>query len=137
MKNKKGFCVAPFRHSDFLVNGEVWQCCNGGWVEEQYISCMEIGLAMIKLSYSKDLIAKKQEILSRLVTKQEAKVLFVGFNPAILNSPAIEIFVTEIGARAFEWLKEQNPNIQLYSNDDRRLHGRNQYGFWYNHGESN
>jgi MoaA/NifB/PqqE/SkfB family radical SAM enzyme len=35
MKNKKGFCVAPFRHSDFLVNGEVWQCCNGGWVEEQ------------------------------------------------------------------------------------------------------
>jgi len=35
MKNKKGFCVAPFRHSDFLVSGEVWQCCNGGWVEEQ------------------------------------------------------------------------------------------------------
>lgn len=35
MKNKKGFCVAPFRHTDFLVSGEVWQCCNGGWVEEQ------------------------------------------------------------------------------------------------------
>lgn len=35
MKNKKGFCVAPFRHSDFLVSGEVWQCCNGGWIEEQ------------------------------------------------------------------------------------------------------
>jgi len=35
MKNKKGFCVSPFRHADFLVNGEVWQCCNGGWVEEQ------------------------------------------------------------------------------------------------------
>jgi hypothetical protein len=35
MKNKKGFCVSPFRHADFLVSGEVWQCCNGGWVEEQ------------------------------------------------------------------------------------------------------
>ena len=35
MKNKKGFCVAPFRHADFIVSGEVWQCCNGGWVEEQ------------------------------------------------------------------------------------------------------
>ena len=33
--NKKGFCVAPFRHADFIVSGEVWQCCNGGWVEEQ------------------------------------------------------------------------------------------------------
>lgn len=35
MKNKKGFCVSPFRHADFLVNGEVWKCCNGGWVEEE------------------------------------------------------------------------------------------------------
>ena len=35
IENKKGFCVVPFRHADFIVNGEVWQCCNGGWVEEQ------------------------------------------------------------------------------------------------------
>lgn len=35
MKNKKGFCVAPFRGADFLTSGEVWQCCNGGWVEEE------------------------------------------------------------------------------------------------------
>ena len=35
MKNKKGFCVAPFRHSDFLSTGDVWQCCNGYWSDEQ------------------------------------------------------------------------------------------------------
>lgn len=35
INNKKGFCVAPFRQADFLESGEVWQCCNGGWVEEQ------------------------------------------------------------------------------------------------------
>jgi len=33
--NRKGFCVAPFRSADFLVSGEVWQCCNGGWSEEE------------------------------------------------------------------------------------------------------
>jgi MoaA/NifB/PqqE/SkfB family radical SAM enzyme len=31
---RKGFCVAPFRNAEFLVNGEVWQCCSGYWVEE-------------------------------------------------------------------------------------------------------
>jgi hypothetical protein len=35
MKNKKGFCVAPFRNAEFLSNGEVWQCVSGGWDESQ------------------------------------------------------------------------------------------------------
>ena len=35
MKNKKGFCVAPFRNAEFLTSGEVWQCVSGGWNEEE------------------------------------------------------------------------------------------------------
>jgi hypothetical protein len=35
MKNKKGFCVAPFRNAEFLTSGEVWQCVSGGWDEAQ------------------------------------------------------------------------------------------------------
>ena len=34
-KNKKGFCVAPFRNAEFLTSGEVWQCVSGGWSEEE------------------------------------------------------------------------------------------------------
>jgi len=35
MKNKKGFCVAPFRNAEFLTSGEVWQCVSGNWSEEE------------------------------------------------------------------------------------------------------
>jgi hypothetical protein len=35
IKNKKGFCVAPFRNAEFLTSGEVWQCVSGGWSEEE------------------------------------------------------------------------------------------------------
>ena len=72
----------------------------------------------------KEIVDRKQEILTKVSEHYNTgygSILFVGFNPAILNSPANEIFVTEISARAFEWLNEQNQNIQLYSNENRKF----------------
>ena len=58
-----------------------------------------------KYANTKDLIAKKQEILSRLVTKQEAKVLFVGFNPLCLGLDNFGI--TEADEPVLEFLRER------------------------------
>ena len=72
----------------------------------------------------KEIVDRKQEILTKVSEHYNTgygSILFVGFNPAILSSSANEIFVTEISVRAFEWLKEQNPNIQLYSNENRKF----------------
>ena len=72
----------------------------------------------------KEIVDRKQEILTKVSEHYNTgygSILFVGFNPAILSSSANEIFVTEISGRAFEWLKEQNPNIQLYSNENRKF----------------
>lgn len=52
MKNKKGFCVAPFRNAEFLSNGEVWQCVSGGWDDTQkrwvnaWVTCGPAGNAL-------------------------------------------------------------------------------------------
>ena len=75
-------------------------------------------------SKRKEIVDRKQEILTKVSEHYNTgygSILFVGFNPAILSSSANEIFVTEISVRAFEWLKEQNPNIQLYSNENRKF----------------
>ena len=72
----------------------------------------------------KDLIDRKQEILTKVSEHYNighGSILFVGFNPAILSSSVNEIFVTEISAQAFDWLKEQNSNIQLYNNENRKF----------------
>lgn len=58
-----------------------------------------------KYANTRDLVAKKQEILSRLVTKQEAKILFVGFNPLCLELDNFGI--TEADEPVLEFLRER------------------------------
>lgn len=70
----------------------------------------------------KEIIDRKQDILTKVSEHYNlgtGSVLFVGFNPAILNSDGSEIFVTEVSDRVYAWLKEQNASIQYYENDDR------------------
>lgn len=58
-----------------------------------------------KYANTRDLIAKKQEILSRLATKKDAKILFVGFNPLCLGLDNFGI--TEVDEPVLEFLREQ------------------------------
>ena len=72
----------------------------------------------------KEIVDRKQEILNKVSEHYNTgygSILFVGFNPAILDNPASEIFVTEVSERTYAWLKEQNENIQLYNNEDRKF----------------
>ena len=49
---RKGFCVAPFRNSEFFHDGKVWQCVSGEWSEEEkrwvnaWITCGPSGNAL-------------------------------------------------------------------------------------------
>jgi len=58
-----------------------------------------------KYANTRDLTAKKQEILSRLVTKKDAKILFVGFNPLCLGLDNFGI--TEVDEPVLEFLRKQ------------------------------
>ena len=58
-----------------------------------------------KYANTRDLVAKKQEILSKLATKPDAKILFIGFNPLCLT---VDNFgIAEVDAPVIEFLREQ------------------------------
>jgi hypothetical protein len=57
-----------------------------------------------------ELVAKKVQILEDVFEYYNfwpASVLFVGFNPAILNDWDCKVFVTDIEAKTLEWLKDR------------------------------
>ena len=68
----------------------------------------------------KEIVERKHEIIDKTIefynTSAES-VLFVGFNPAILNSRINEIYVTEISDRVFNWLKEQGIPVRQFTAD--------------------
>ena len=58
-----------------------------------------------KYANTRDLVAKKQEILSKLATKPDAKILFIGFNPLCLT---VDNFgIAEVDEPVIEFLREQ------------------------------
>jgi hypothetical protein len=58
-----------------------------------------------KYANTRDLVAKKQEILSKLATKPDAKILFIGFNPLCLT---VDNFgIAEVDEPVIEYLREQ------------------------------
>lgn len=58
-----------------------------------------------KYANTRDLVAKKQEILSKLATKPDAKILFIGFNPLCLT---VDNFgIAEVDELVIEFLREQ------------------------------
>lgn len=66
--------------------------------------------------YQADIVRKKYEIVEgvfHFYNISPQRILFVGFNPAILNFTNQQIFVTEISDAAFEFLKEKNINVTL------------------------
>jgi hypothetical protein len=57
-----------------------------------------------------DIVERKQEIISKVAefwNKRPDRILFIGFNPAILHASNREIFVAEITPMVSEWLTEQ------------------------------
>lgn len=72
----------------------------------------------------KEIVDRKQDILTKVGEHYNigyGSILFVGFNPAILNSKSKDIYVTEVSDNLYAWLKEQNKNIQLFTNQDRKF----------------
>lgn len=71
----------------------------------------------------KEIIDRKQDIIDKILefyNQSADSVLFVGFNPAILNFRAQEIFVAEVSDSVYAWLKEQNDNIIQYDATNAR-----------------
>lgn len=70
----------------------------------------------------KEIVDRKQEIIDRILefyNSAAESVLFVGFNPAILNYASKEIFVAEVSGNVLTWLhdhgisaKEFDPLVQ-------------------------
>lgn len=71
-------------------------------------------------SKRKEIVDRKIEILDKIFefyNSATESILFVGFNPAILEINAKEIFVTEVSDTVFDWLKTQNNKIVKYNFD--------------------
>jgi hypothetical protein len=74
-------------------------------------------------SKRKEIIERKLDIIDKILefynTSAES-VLFLGFNPAILEFNAKEIFVANVSDKVFDWLKLQNHNILRYEFNELR-----------------
>ncbi len=75
-------------------------------------------------SKKKELIERKKDIISKVRDHYNigtGSVLFVGFNPAILNCNSDEIYVTQVSDRVYDWLVDQNANIKLHQDQNRKF----------------
>ena len=70
----------------------------------------------------KEIVERKHEIIDKIIefynTSAES-ILFVGFNPAILNSRVNEIYVTEVSDRVFDWLVNQGIAVKQFTADKK------------------
>jgi hypothetical protein len=65
----------------------------------------------------KEIIDRKHEIVEKILefyNSSCSSILFVGFNPAILNCSSKEIFVTEVSEHVLTWLHEQGISVKEF-----------------------
>lgn len=78
--------------------------------------------------------AKQQEIINRKYSILNAvfdhyrltpkSVLFVGFNPAVLQCDAEQIYIADLSAEAGDWLRGQGVNFEELATDDLHNYGK-------------
>ena len=72
-------------------------------------------------SREQELVAKKQEILEGIYNFYNLRpdsILFVGFNPAVLNTNVSKVFVTEISESARQFLTSRKVNYTYIAESD-------------------
>ena len=94
-----------------------------------FIEYSDIGFrAFTSSTRQQETIQRKQSILQSVYNNYNLNpksVLFVGFNPAILQAGSAKIYVTEISDNALEWLSAQGVQYETVSVEDLFNYGKN------------